>query len=111
MHTITATDLPVLRELGVRTAIDFRSNLELDQIGIGPLGKVSITHLHCPTFDMNPNGEAPFVGGSAATFYARMMKSARRRTSPPPTPSPTRPSSMPELLRASSLTSTSCGPA
>jgi protein-tyrosine phosphatase len=75
MHTITATDLPVLRELGVRTAIDFRSNLELDQIGIGPLGEVSITHLHCPTFDMNPNGEAPFVGGSAATFYARMMES------------------------------------
>jgi protein-tyrosine phosphatase len=75
MHTITATDLPVLRELGVRTAIDFRSNFELDQIGIGPLGEVSMTHVHCPTFDMNPNGEAPFVGGSAATFYARMMES------------------------------------
>jgi protein-tyrosine phosphatase len=76
MHTLTTADMPVLRELGVRTAIDFRSNHELDQIGIGPLGEVSITHVHCPTFDMNPDGEAPpFVGGTAATFYARMMES------------------------------------
>jgi protein-tyrosine phosphatase len=76
MHTLTAGDVPVLREIGVRTAIDFRSNYELDQIGIGPLGEVSITHVHCPTFDMNPEGEAPpFVGGSAATFYARMLES------------------------------------
>jgi protein-tyrosine phosphatase len=76
MHTLTAADVPVLQEIGVRTAIDFRSNHELDQIGIGPLGDVSITHVHCPTFDMNPDGEAPpFVGASAATFYARMMES------------------------------------
>ncbi len=76
VHTLTAGDVPVLRELGVRTAIDFRSSHELDQIGIGPLGEFSITHVHCPTFDMNPDGAAPpFVGGSAATFYARMMES------------------------------------
>jgi hypothetical protein len=75
LHTITDVDVPMLRELGIRTAIDFRSNDEIDQLGIGPLGEVSVRHVHCPTFDRTRSEEAPpFVGKTAAEFYALMLE-------------------------------------
>ena len=58
LHTITAADAPMLRDLGVRTAIDFRSSDEIDRLGIGPLGEVSVRHVHCPTFDGVPHRRA-----------------------------------------------------
>jgi protein-tyrosine phosphatase len=74
MHTITDADVPVLRDLGVRTAIDFRSNVEIDHVGIGPLGDVSITHVHCPTFDGRRREDTPqFDGRTASEFYALML--------------------------------------
>lgn len=74
LHTITPADVPMLRELGVHTAIDFRSADEIDRLGIGPLGEVSVRHVHCPTFDGARTDEAaPFAGKTAAEFYALMM--------------------------------------
>ncbi|MEX1006337.1 MAG: tyrosine-protein phosphatase [Acidimicrobiia bacterium] len=74
LHTITPDDVPMLRELGVRTAIDFRSSDEIDRLGIGPLGEVSVRHVHCPTFDGARTEEPPmFEGKTAAEFYALMM--------------------------------------
>jgi protein-tyrosine phosphatase len=79
LHTVTAADVPLLRELGIRTAIDFRSGDEISRLGIGPLGEVSVAHVHCPTFD-TATGEAadaaaqlPFDMSSAAAFYEQMM--------------------------------------
>ncbi|HEX5587251.1 MAG TPA: tyrosine-protein phosphatase [Acidimicrobiia bacterium] len=75
-HTLTAADIPVLRELGMRTAIDFRSSQEIERLGIGPLGDVSITHVHCPTFDHSqPISEAPaIVLSSGIDFYSSMIE-------------------------------------
>jgi protein-tyrosine phosphatase len=75
LHTITPDDVPLLRDLGVHTAIDFRSNDEIDRLGIGPLGEVSVRHVHCPTFD-GARTEEPlmFEGKTAAEFYALMME-------------------------------------
>jgi protein-tyrosine phosphatase len=73
LHTFTADDVPVLRDVGLRTAIDFRSSDEIDRLGIGPLGDVSVEHVHCPTFDGVQTEEPPFVGKTAAEFYAHMM--------------------------------------
>ena len=73
LHTITVADAPMLRDLGVRTAIDFRSSDEIERLGIGPLGEVSVQHVHCPTFDGVPTDEPPFAGKTAAEFYAHMM--------------------------------------
>jgi protein tyrosine/serine phosphatase len=74
LHTITPDDVPVLRNLGVRTAIDFRSSDEIEWLGIGPLGEVSVRHVHCPTFDRTPSPEAAtFQGRTAADFYVHML--------------------------------------
>jgi protein-tyrosine phosphatase len=73
LHTITAADVPMLRDVGLRTAIDFRSSNEIDRLGIGPLGEVSVEHVHCPTFDGVQTDEPPFAGKTAAEFYAHMM--------------------------------------
>ena len=76
VHTLTAADIPVLRELGVRTAIDFRSAQELEQLGIGPLGDVRVTHVHVPTFDHQPGQRPPtIVLSSAVDFYTSMIES------------------------------------
>jgi protein-tyrosine phosphatase len=76
LHTITPEDIPTLEELGVRTAIDFRSSDELDRLGIGPLGEFTIEHVHCPTFDGNVQTVRPqYLGKSAAEFYALMLES------------------------------------
>jgi protein-tyrosine phosphatase len=74
LHTITVADAPILRDLGVRTAIDFRSSDEIEQMGIGPLGEVSVRHVHCPTFDRVGADVPVFVGKTAAEFYAHMME-------------------------------------
>ena len=74
LHTITLADAPMLRDLGVHTAIDFRSSDEIDQLGIGPLGEVSVRHVHCPTFDRVRAEVPPFEGKTAAEFYAHMME-------------------------------------
>jgi protein-tyrosine phosphatase len=75
LHTITPDDVPLLRDLGVHTAIDFRSNDEIDRLGIGPLGEMSVRHVHCPTFDGARTEEPPlFEGKTAAEFYALMME-------------------------------------
>ena len=51
LHHLTPADGPRLAELGIRTAVDFRANDELDRLGIGPVGDLSIRHVHCPTTD------------------------------------------------------------
>ena len=58
----------------MRTAIDFRSSDEIEQMGIGPLGDVSVRHVHCPTFDRVRTDVPPFEGKTAAEFYAHMME-------------------------------------
>jgi protein-tyrosine phosphatase len=78
MHTLTDTDLPMLRELGVRTAIDFRSTPEIEETGIGPLHDASIRHVHSPTFDGTRPSERislPTGDWNAADFYLRMLSS------------------------------------
>ncbi len=78
LHTVTPADIPLLRDLGIRTAIDFRSGDEIGRLGIGPLGDVSVAHVHCPTFDLppaSPDGERrlPFETDTAAGFYEQML--------------------------------------
>jgi hypothetical protein len=74
LHTITTDDVPMLRDLGIRTAIDFRSNDEIDRLGIGPLGEVEVRHVHCPTFDGQRTDTPPLEGKTAAEFYALMLE-------------------------------------
>ena len=76
MHTLTAADIPVLRELGIRTAIDFRSAHELERLGIGPLGEAHVSHVHVPTFDYNGRlVEAPKIDlSSGIEFYTSMLE-------------------------------------
>ncbi|HXY91108.1 MAG TPA: tyrosine-protein phosphatase [Acidimicrobiia bacterium] len=75
LHTITPVDVPMLRDLGVRIAIDFRSDDEIDRLGIGPLDEVSVRHVHCPTFDGQRREAPPLEGKTAAEFYALMLES------------------------------------
>jgi protein-tyrosine phosphatase len=79
LHTVTPEDIPLLRDLGIRTAIDFRSSDEIGRLGIGPLGEVSVAHVHCPTFDRARNESdddtvrLPFEATTAADFYEQML--------------------------------------
>jgi protein-tyrosine phosphatase len=79
LHTVTPEDIPLMRDLGIRTAIDFRSSEEIGRLGIGPLGEVSVAHVHCPTFDLSlpdsAGGERrlPFESETAAGFYEQML--------------------------------------
>ncbi|MFI5052948.1 MAG: tyrosine-protein phosphatase [Acidimicrobiia bacterium] len=75
VHSLTAADIPVLRKLGVRTAVDFRSAQELEELGIGPLGEVQIRHFHTPTFDHQPGQPIPsIILSSAVDFYTSMIE-------------------------------------
>jgi protein-tyrosine phosphatase len=78
LHTVTPEDIPLLRDLGIRTAIDFRSSDEIGRLGIGPLGEVSVAHVHCPTFDRvreesDETVRLPFEATTAADFYEQML--------------------------------------
>ena len=73
-HRLTADDVPVLRELGIRTAIDFRSAQELDELGIGPLGEAEITHVHTPTFQLVPGQGSSMNLSSGVDFYTSMIE-------------------------------------
>jgi protein-tyrosine phosphatase len=78
LHHLEASDGPLLHELGIATAIDFRADDELDRIGIGRLGELDILHLHLPTVDralhtVRPPGWEP--PESAAAVYVVMLRS------------------------------------
>jgi protein tyrosine/serine phosphatase len=78
LHHLEEADGPLLHELGIATAIDFRADDELDRIGIGRLGELDIHHLHLPTVDkalhtVRPPGWEP--PESAAAIYLMMMRS------------------------------------
>jgi protein-tyrosine phosphatase len=78
LHHLEADDGPRLHELGIRTAIDFRADDELDRIGIGRLGELDIRHVHLPTVDkvlhtVRPPDWVPLQ--SAAEVYLQMMRS------------------------------------
>jgi protein-tyrosine phosphatase len=78
LHHLETEDGPLLRELGIVTAIDFRADDELDRIGIGRLGDLDIRHLHLPTVDRAlhtvrpPGWDAP---ETAAEIYVLMLRS------------------------------------
>jgi protein-tyrosine phosphatase len=78
LHHLESEDGPLLRELGLLTAIDFRAGDEVERIGIGRLGELDIKHVHLPTVDKAlhtvrpPDWEAP---SSAAEIYVLMMQS------------------------------------
>ncbi len=78
LHHLEPEDGPILRDLGLLSAIDFRDDEELERIGIGRLGKLDIKHVHLPTIDKAlhtvrpPDWEPP---ESAAAIYALMMRS------------------------------------
>lgn len=74
LHTLTAADLPVLEELGIRTVIDFRSGDELEELGLGPLGELTVRHVHCPTFDRLRDASLLMAGTDAPGLYARMLE-------------------------------------
>jgi protein-tyrosine phosphatase len=78
LHHLEPEDGPRLRDLGVRTAIDFRAGDELERIGIGRLGELDIRHVHLPTVDralhtVRPPDWTP--PESAAEIYVLMMQS------------------------------------
>jgi len=78
LHHLEESDGPLLHDLGIVTAIDFRADDELDQIGIGRLGELDILHLHLPTVDkalhtVRPPGREP--PESAGAVYVLMLRS------------------------------------
>jgi protein-tyrosine phosphatase len=79
-HTLTAADVPVLREMGIHTAVDFRSAHELEELGIGPLGDVAVRHHHYPTFDYGSPGRegSQIVLTSGIEFYVSMLQAGAR---------------------------------
>jgi len=78
LHHLEPEDGPLLRELGVLTAIDFRADDELERIGIGRLGELDINHVHLPTVDKAlhavrpPDWEPP---STTAEVYLTMLQS------------------------------------
>jgi protein-tyrosine phosphatase len=77
LHQITTADAPRLLELGVRTAVDFRAADEIERVGIGVLGDLSVEHVHCPTFDRlhsDEPGPRTFPASTAADFYVYMLE-------------------------------------
>jgi protein-tyrosine phosphatase len=77
LHHLEPEDGPLLHDLGIATAIDFRADDELDRIGIGRLGELDIHHRHLPTVDRalhtvrHPDWEQP---ESAAEIYLIMLR-------------------------------------
>jgi protein-tyrosine phosphatase len=77
LHHLTPDDGPKLAAIGIKNAIDFRADDELDRIGIGHLGQLQIRHVHLPTVDRAlhtvrpPNWEPP---ESAAAVYGIMLR-------------------------------------
>ncbi|HZP28403.1 MAG TPA: tyrosine-protein phosphatase [Acidimicrobiia bacterium] len=77
LHRLDEADGPVLAELGIVTAIDFRANDELDRIGIGPLGDLDVRHVHLATIDRALHGrQMPDVSQlrTAAEIYFTMLE-------------------------------------
>ncbi len=74
LHTVTRADLDILRDLGIRAAIDFRANDEIEELGIGPIGAVSVRHVHCPTFDRTRGTGRLLEGRTAAELYLAMLE-------------------------------------
>jgi protein tyrosine/serine phosphatase len=76
LHHLTEEDGPRLHDLGINSAIDFRANDELVEVGIGRLGELDIRHVHLPTTDKvlfrdrAPDWEPP---SSAAELYLTML--------------------------------------
>ena len=81
LHHLEPDDGPRLAELGIQTAIDFRADDELEEIGIGRLGELDIRHVHLPTVDKvlhtirPPNWTPP---KTAAEVYLHMLRSGAR---------------------------------
>ncbi|MBJ7262093.1 MAG: tyrosine-protein phosphatase [Acidimicrobiia bacterium] len=81
LHRLTSADASQLAQMGVKTAIDFRADDELDRIGIGPLGELEIDHVHLPTVDramdtVRPEGYEP--PSTAAEVYRGMLQHGAR---------------------------------
>lgn len=78
LHHLTEEDGPRLHDIGIVSAIDFRANDELLEIGIGRLGELDIRHVHLPTIDKilhrRPDDDDVFVPGSAAEIYLGMLE-------------------------------------
>ncbi len=78
LHRLEESDGPLLHDLGIATAIDFRAGDEVDRIGVGRLGELDIHHLHLPTVDKalhtvrHPGWEVP---KSAGEVYVQMLRS------------------------------------
>ena len=81
LHHLEVDDGPRLRNLGITTAIDFRADDELAEIGIGRLGALDIRHVHLPTVDKvlhtvrPPDWQPPT---SAAEVYLIMLRTGAR---------------------------------
>ena len=78
LHHLTDLDGSRLQaELGIRSALDFRANDELVEVGIGRLGDLDVRHVHLPTTDKalnvvpRPDWSPP---SSAAEVYLNMME-------------------------------------
>jgi len=81
LHHLTPDDGPRLRDIGILTAIDFRADDELEEIGIGRLGELDIRHVHLPTVDkvlhtVRPPEWTPPT--SAAEVYLIMLRTGAR---------------------------------
>jgi protein-tyrosine phosphatase len=78
LHHLTDLDGRRLQtELGVRSALDFRANDELVEVGIGRLGDLDVRHVHLPTTDqaIHVVPRADWTPpGSAAEVYVNMME-------------------------------------
>jgi protein-tyrosine phosphatase len=72
LHELTADDLVVLRDLGLRTVVDLRTGAELDRHGRGPLIDEPVDHIHLSVLPAE-SGESvaapPPVGDDLAARY------------------------------------------
>ncbi len=77
LHHLTEEDGPRLHDLGIASAIDFRANDELVEVGVGRLGELDIRHVHLPTTDkvlhrhLDPDWVPP---ESASELYLTMLE-------------------------------------
>lgn len=51
LYRLTGADVPVVRDLGLRTVIDLRSHAELDERGTFPVDEIEVDFNHLPVFD------------------------------------------------------------
>lgn len=84
LHRLTAADLDVMRDLGIRTVLDLRTPEELAERGTYPVADHAVSFHHLPVIDVTWDpGEAPAADVPAGEFllgkYLQMLEMGEPR--------------------------------